>query len=86
MAGAEFEAELEVGDGVGGHEQFESEEARQQVLVDVGGPQAGLVLLLEPLADLLDHLEKKCAGAGGRVENEDAVGFLFDRLCCLPGV
>jgi len=65
---------------VGRHQQLKSEEARQQVLMHIGRPQARLVLLLEPLPDVLDHLEQERACAGGWVEDEHAVRFLLDGL------
>ncbi len=80
MASAQFEADLEVRHGIRGHEQFKTEKARQQMFVDIGGPESGLVFFLEALTDLFDDFEQKRAGAGGRIEDEHTVRFLFDFL------
>ena len=80
---AEFEADFEMRHGVRRHEQLETEEPGQQVLMHVGGPKPGLVFLLEALADVFDDLKQERAGAGGGVENQNAVGFLLDLLSVL---
>jgi len=66
--GFELHAELEVGDGIGGHEQFEAEQARQEMAADIAVPHAALTL--ERLLDTLDGEVQEGARAGGRVEDE----------------
>ena len=85
VASAQFQAELEMRHGVRRHEQLKTEQARQQMLVNIGGPETGLVFLLESLADLLDDFKEKRAGAGGGVQNQHAMGFFLDCPVCLPG-
>ena len=80
MASAQFEADLEMRDGIRRHEQFKTEKAREQMFVNVGGPKPGLMFLLEAFADLFDDLEEKRAGAGGGIEDEHAMRFLLDFL------
>src|ERR1019366_4823134 len=80
MASAQFQANLEMRYGIRSHEQLKSEEARQQMLVNIGGPESGLMFFLESFADLFDDFKQKSAGAGGRVEDQHAVGFFLDVL------
>src|ERR1035437_5154431 len=66
--------------GIRRHEQFKTEETRQQMLVNVSGPKSGLMLFLEPFADLLDDFKQKRAGAGGGIKDEHTMGFFLDFL------
>src|SRR5208282_2993221 len=77
MASAQFKADLEMRDSIRGHEQFKAEEAREQMFVDVSGPESGLMFSLKALADLFDHLEKECSRGGGRVKHKDAMRFML---------
>ena len=78
----ELEADLEVRDGVGRHQQLVAVQARQQVLRHVLVPQRVDLLLAvalrlplgdERLVDEVDDLDEEGAGAGGRVEDLDEV-------------
>ena len=73
-----------MGDGIRGHEQLEAEEARQQVLVDVVAPRAELLLPLELLANEIEHAIEEGGGAGGGIEDEDAMRGFLDLLFPLP--
>ena len=61
-----------MGDGIGGHEQLETEEAGQQMVFHEPRPQAGIPLLAELVLDQFDDgIEKRPRAAGG-IEDEDA--------------
>ena len=67
-----LDAELEVGDGVGGHQQLEAENAGEQLLSHIGGPLAGVALSHELVANVSDDGVEEAAGSAGRIEDENA--------------
>ena len=76
----ELEADLQVRDGVGRHQQLVAVQARQQVLRHVLVPERVDLLLAvalrlplgdERLVDDVDDLDEEGAGAGGGVEDLD---------------
>ena len=62
-----------MGDGVAGHHQLEAVEAGDEILLGVALPQA--LLGGVALVDVADDFGQKGAGAGGGVENLQAVDF-----------
>ena len=73
----QLEADLQVGDGVGRHEDLVTVQAGEQVTRNVLVPECrdpGLVVSLRPplraerAVDHVDHLDQKGAGTGGRIE------------------
>ncbi len=75
---SELEADLHVGDGVGGHHQLEGVEAQEEVLRHVGVPRSALLgvgeALLLPLrregaVDDVDDFDEEGGCAGGGVED-----------------
>src|SRR5208282_1225349 len=83
----ELKANLHVSDGIGGHQQFVTVEAREQVLRHVLVPRSFLLrvgeTLLLPLSgesavDDVDDLDKESRGAcGGIKDNNERIGGLY---------
>ena len=65
-----LDRELQVGNRVWSHQQLESEQARQQVLVHVVAPAAAQAALLEIAVNYGNNFAQKRAGARRRIENQ----------------
>ena len=68
-----YQIKFEVGDGVAGHHELEAVEAGDEVLLGVALPQPLLGGIA--LVDVADDFGKEGAGAGGGVEDLQAVDF-----------
>jgi hypothetical protein len=62
-----------MGDGVGRHEELETEKTREEVILDVTGPHAGVAAGHKSPADMVDDGIEEGAGAASGVQDQDFV-------------
>ena len=65
---------------VGRHQQFEAEQPRQEVVLDVTAPEPRLAGGPIVFPDVLDHRVEERTCAASRVQNKHSVRFLHDVL------
>ena len=75
----ELKRQLEMGYRIRCDHEFETEQARQQVLAYVAPPHASVVAVDELLPNVVDNAIQECPGADGWIEYQDLVA-----LSCLP--